>query len=92
MSGEHQAPDFRIAEDARVATDLPIDQNRVMFAGRLAFMVEAFLLAHEIAHLLLGHDVRLAGGRVVGERVRAAGVVLRCHLPRWQSLCELVGK
>ncbi|WKA29715.1 SbmA/BacA-like family transporter [Bradyrhizobium roseum] len=25
MSGEHQAPEFRIAEDARVATDLPID-------------------------------------------------------------------
>src|SRR5665647_1243005 len=25
MAGEHQAPEFRIAEDARVATDLPID-------------------------------------------------------------------
>jgi vitamin B12/bleomycin/antimicrobial peptide transport system ATP-binding/permease protein len=25
MSGEHQAPEYRIAEDARVATDLPID-------------------------------------------------------------------
>jgi putative ATP-binding cassette transporter len=25
MSGEHQTPEYRIAEDARVATDLPID-------------------------------------------------------------------
>ncbi len=25
MSGEHQAPEYRIAEDARIATDLPID-------------------------------------------------------------------
>jgi vitamin B12/bleomycin/antimicrobial peptide transport system ATP-binding/permease protein len=25
MSGDHQSPEFRIAEDARVATDLPID-------------------------------------------------------------------
>ncbi len=25
MSGEHQAPEYRIAEEARVATDLPID-------------------------------------------------------------------
>ena len=25
VSGDHQAPEFRIAEDARVATDLPID-------------------------------------------------------------------
>ena len=25
MAGEHQAPEYRIAEDARVATDLPID-------------------------------------------------------------------
>ena len=25
MSGDHQTPEYRIAEDARVATDLPID-------------------------------------------------------------------
>jgi putative ATP-binding cassette transporter len=25
MAGEHQAPEYRIAEDARVATDLPVD-------------------------------------------------------------------
>jgi putative ATP-binding cassette transporter len=25
MSGDHQTPEYRIAEDTRVATDLPID-------------------------------------------------------------------
>jgi putative ATP-binding cassette transporter len=35
MSGEHQAPEYRIAEDARVATDLPIDLLLVLLSSVL---------------------------------------------------------
>ena len=35
MAGEHQAPEFRIAEDARVATDLPIDLVLGLFSSLL---------------------------------------------------------
>jgi len=33
MAGNHQAPEFRIAEDARVATDLPIDLVLGLFSS-----------------------------------------------------------
>jgi putative ATP-binding cassette transporter len=35
MSGEHQTPEYRIAEDARVATDLPIDLVLGLFSSLL---------------------------------------------------------
>jgi vitamin B12/bleomycin/antimicrobial peptide transport system ATP-binding/permease protein len=35
MSGEHQNPEYRIAEDARVATDLPIDLVLGLFSSFL---------------------------------------------------------
>ena len=35
MSGEHQNPEYRIAEDARVATDLPIDLVLGLFSSVL---------------------------------------------------------
>ena len=35
MVGDHQAPEFRIAEDARVATDLPIDLALGLFSALL---------------------------------------------------------
>jgi putative ATP-binding cassette transporter len=35
MAGDHQAPEFRIAEDARVATDLPIDLVLGLFGSFL---------------------------------------------------------
>jgi putative ATP-binding cassette transporter len=35
MVGEHQTPEFRIAEDARVATDLPIDLTIGLFSSLL---------------------------------------------------------
>jgi putative ATP-binding cassette transporter len=35
MAGDHQAPEFRIAEDARVATDLPIDLALGLFSSLL---------------------------------------------------------
>jgi vitamin B12/bleomycin/antimicrobial peptide transport system ATP-binding/permease protein len=35
MAGDHQAPEFRIAEDARVATDLPIDLALGLFSAFL---------------------------------------------------------
>ena len=33
MLGEHQTPEYRIAEDARVATDLPIDLTLGLFSS-----------------------------------------------------------
>jgi putative ATP-binding cassette transporter len=35
MPGEHQAPEYRIAEDARVATDLPVDLVLGLFSSLL---------------------------------------------------------
>jgi putative ATP-binding cassette transporter len=35
MAGDHQTPEFRIAEDARVATDLPIDLALGLFSSLL---------------------------------------------------------
>ena len=35
MAGDHQAPEFRIAEDGRVATDLPIDLALGLFSALL---------------------------------------------------------
>jgi vitamin B12/bleomycin/antimicrobial peptide transport system ATP-binding/permease protein len=35
MLGEHQTPEYRIAEDARVATDLPIDLSLGLFSSFL---------------------------------------------------------
>ena len=35
MAGEHQAPEYRIAEDARVATDLPVDLVLGLFSSFL---------------------------------------------------------
>lgn len=39
ISGEHQAPEYRIAEDARVATDLPIDLLLGLFSSVLAAII-----------------------------------------------------
>ena len=33
VPGEHQTPEFRIAEDARIATDLPIDLTIGLFSS-----------------------------------------------------------
>ncbi len=35
MPGEHQAPEYRIAEDARIATDLPVDLVLGLFSSLL---------------------------------------------------------
>jgi vitamin B12/bleomycin/antimicrobial peptide transport system ATP-binding/permease protein len=35
MAGDHQTPEYRIAEDARVATDLPIDLALGLFSSFL---------------------------------------------------------
>jgi len=39
MSGEHQNPEYRIAEDARVATDLPIDLALGLLSSSLTAMI-----------------------------------------------------
>ena len=39
MSGEHQTPEYRIAEDARVATDLPIDLTIGLFSSVLTAII-----------------------------------------------------
>ena len=39
MSGEHQNPEYRIAEDARVATDLPIDLTLGLFSSVLTAII-----------------------------------------------------
>ncbi|MGZ3411728.1 MAG: SbmA/BacA-like family transporter [Xanthobacteraceae bacterium] len=39
MEGEHQNPEFRIAEDARVATDLPIDLTLGLFSSVLTAII-----------------------------------------------------
>ena len=35
MAGEHQTPEYRIAEDARIATDLPVDLTLGLFSSCL---------------------------------------------------------
>ena len=61
MPGEHQAPEFRIAEDARVATDLPIDL--------LLGLLSAILVAITFISILwtVGGDLAISalGTRVV---------------------------
>ncbi len=39
MLGEHQTPEYRIAEDARVATDLPIDLTLGLFSSLLTAVI-----------------------------------------------------
>jgi putative ATP-binding cassette transporter len=39
MSGEHQNPEYRIAEDARVATDLPIDLTLGLLSSSLTAII-----------------------------------------------------
>lgn len=39
MPGEHQAPEYRIAEDARVATDLPVDLVLGLFSSLLTGII-----------------------------------------------------
>jgi putative ATP-binding cassette transporter len=39
MLGEHQTPEYRIAEDARVATDLPIDLTLGLFSSVLTAII-----------------------------------------------------
>lgn len=39
MPGEHQTPEYRIAEDARVATDLPIDLTLGFFSSVLTAVI-----------------------------------------------------
>ena len=39
MSGDHQTPEYRIAEDARIATDIPIDLVLGLFASLLTAIV-----------------------------------------------------
>jgi putative ATP-binding cassette transporter len=39
MSGQHQTPEYRIAEDARVATDLPIDLTIGLFSSVLTAII-----------------------------------------------------
>ena len=39
MSGEHQNPEYRIAEDARIATDLPIDLTLGLLSSSLTAII-----------------------------------------------------
>jgi putative ATP-binding cassette transporter len=68
MSGEHQTPEFRIAEDARVATDLPID----MVLGLLTSVITVITfigvlstLGGDLAISALGLDLAVPGYLVI---------------------------
>lgn len=53
MSGEHQTPEYRIAEDARVATDLPIDLTLGLFSSTLTAIIFIGVLWSVGGHLVI---------------------------------------
>jgi putative ATP-binding cassette transporter len=71
MSGEHQAPEYRIAEDARVATDLPID----LLLGLLSSVLVAITFIGVLWKV--GGDLVIdALGTSVGTRVVVPGYLV----------------
>jgi putative ATP-binding cassette transporter len=73
MVGEHQAPEYRIAEDARVATDLPVDLVLGLFSSFLTAITFIGILwavgGHDIGKINLNvslGNVELFGNHPVG--------------------------
>ena len=68
MLGDHQTPEYRIAEDARVATDLPIDLVLGLFSSLLTaiiFIGVLWSIGGDLMTHPFGFDLRIPGYLVV---------------------------
>jgi putative ATP-binding cassette transporter len=68
MPGEHQAPEYRIAEDARVATDLPVDLLLGLLSSILiavTFIGVLWTVGGSVVVSVLGASVVLPGYLVI---------------------------
>ena len=90
MSGEHQNPEYRIAEDARVATDLPIDLTLGLVASSLTaitFIGVLWSVGGGLDINLFGLNVAIPGYLVISVVVysmlmTAAMMLIAHHLTR----------
>jgi putative ATP-binding cassette transporter len=86
MSGEHQNPEYRIAEDARVATDLPIDLFLGLLSSSLTAMTFISVLWSVGGNLVInafGVDLAIPGYLVIAVIVYSmlltAAMILIAH-------------
>lgn len=90
MPGEHQAPEYRIAEDARVATDLPIDLLLGLLSSILVvitFIGVLWKVGGDLAFDALGNTVAIPGYLVIAvvsysAILTAAMMLIARHLTR----------
>jgi putative ATP-binding cassette transporter len=90
MAGDHQTPEYRIAEDARVATDLPIDLVLGLFSALLTaitFIGVLWSVGDSLQINLDGWSVTVPGYLVVAVIVysillSAATLLIARHLTR----------
>lgn len=66
MPGEHQAPEYRIAEDARVATDLPVDLVLGLFSSLITGITFIGILWRVGGNLAIdGYGIEIPGYLVI---------------------------
>lgn len=68
MPGEHDNPEFRIAEDARVSTDLPIDLTLGLLSATLTaitFIGVLWSVGGGLEIKIFGHDIAIPGYLVI---------------------------
>ncbi len=74
VRGEHQNPEFRIAEDLRIATQAPVDFAVGLLAAALsafAFIVVLWTIGGSLSFSLFGANVTIPGFLVIGAVVYA---------------------
>jgi putative ATP-binding cassette transporter len=74
-SGDHQNPEFRIAEDLRVATDAPVDFAAGMvtaFLSATTFVIVLWTIGGELSLTVVGTTVTIPGFLVVAAVIYAA--------------------
>ncbi len=75
MSGEHQNPEYRIAEDLRIATDAPVDFSIGIIAAMLSaatFIVVLWTIGGELSLTVGGMAITIPGFLVVAAVLYAA--------------------
>lgn len=88
MEGEHQNPEYRIAEDARLATDLPIDLVLGLFTSIITAITFVGVLWHVGGTLFIGAlDLTIRGYLVFAVvlyslGITAAMMIIGRHLTR----------
>lgn len=92
MQGEQKIPEYRVAEDVRIATDAPIDLALGLLSSLLTaiiFIQVLWNVGGEAAFTLFGHAVRIPG-YLVGSVIVYSGVVTAAMILVGSPLTQMI--